>query len=67
MAHSLATHKLVNDKDKKNLSPQVTPQMQSLLHDFNDVFPHNFPEGLPPQRFVQHGIDVAQLRKAPSP
>ena len=33
--------------------------MQQLLQEFNDVFPNELPEGLPPEQALPHRIDVA--------
>ncbi len=38
-------------------------QLQQLLKDYSDVFPSDLPSGLPPERQVQHGIDVVQESK----
>ena len=38
-------------------------QLQQLLSEFIDVFPQDLPSGLPPERQVQHSIDVVQNSK----
>jgi hypothetical protein len=40
------------------------PELQVLLDEFLDVFRNSFPEGLPPQRDVDHVIDTQN--QAPS-
>ena len=46
----------IQDKDA---SPTPTdPRIQSLLQEFQDVFPDDLPEGLPPARNVDHKIEV---------
>ena len=37
--------------------------LESLLKEYGDVFPLDFPPGLPPTRNVQHGIDVMDGKK----
>ena len=37
--------------------------MQHLLHEYNDVFPHDLPNGLPPERAMRHNIDLLQGSK----
>ena len=61
--HSSATHQPPNVSDKKFLSNATNSSLQSMLHEFKDVFPHDLPEDLPPERFVHYGIDVAQGAK----
>ena len=41
----------------------MSMQLQQLLKDYSDVFPPDLPVGLPPERQVQHGIDVVQGSK----
>ena len=38
-------------------------QFQELLKEYQEVFAQDLCEGLLPQRFVQHGIDVVQVAK----
>jgi len=42
------------DEAKTPLHPLAT----QLLKEFSHVFPENIPPGLPPQRFIQHHIDL---------
>jgi len=32
--------------------------MEQLLKEYNDVFPQDIPHGLPPQRGIEHNIDL---------
>jgi len=34
------------------------PLAQSILKEFEDVFPHDLPPGLPPVRGIEHQIDL---------
>ena len=44
-------------------SATLTQSLHHLLHEYNDVFPHDLPKGLPPERAVRHNIDLLQGSK----
>ena len=46
-----------DDKDTNDLT-QVPPPMLSILQEFEDVFPEELPQGLPPLRGIEHRIDL---------
>ncbi|XP_078445031.1 uncharacterized protein LOC144714201 [Wolffia australiana] len=39
------------------VAPQ-SPKIEALVSDFDDVFPDELPDGLPPMRNIQHAIDL---------
>jgi len=47
-------HALLGDLSK----PPPPPPIQSILHEFDDVFPEEIPAGLPPFRGIEHQIDL---------
>ena len=40
-----------------NLNPSLPSVVKSLLQEFDDVFPEEVPDGLPPLRGIEHQID----------
>ena len=46
-----------DDKDTNDLT-QVSPSMLSILQEFEDVFPDELPQGLPPLRGIEHRTDL---------
>ncbi|KAL1925478.1 uncharacterized protein VTP21DRAFT_361 [Calcarisporiella thermophila] len=42
------------------------PEIQSLLNEFKDVFPESLPAGLPPQREVDHRIELIPGSEPPA-
>ncbi|HSN95603.1 MAG TPA: retropepsin-like aspartic protease [Nitrososphaeraceae archaeon] len=44
-------------KDKESL-PEYPEHVQKILNAYQDVFPVNLPKGLPPERDVDHRIDL---------
>lgn len=38
--------------------PQVVPPLKKHQKDFEDVFPEDLPQGLPPLRGIEHAIDL---------
>ena len=36
----------------------IPPEVQLLLHQYQDVFPEDLPKGLPPIRGIEHQIDL---------
>ena len=52
-----------NDKDNDDIQDwssmnRTSPKIQNVLDEFQDVFPTKLPVGLPPERTVDHVIDV---------
>ena len=52
-----------NDNDNDDIQDQssmnrTSPKIQNVLDEFRDVFPTKLPVGLPPERTVDHVIDV---------
>jgi hypothetical protein len=39
----------------------LAPEIQSLLHEFSDVFPDELPKGLPPKRGEGHTIPPSKM------
>ena len=48
---------LINSATEPSL-PAIPDEFRSLLEEFQDVFPSDFPSGLPTLRDIQHRIDV---------
>ena len=47
------------DATKESSSSEVIdPEVQSLLNKYSDVFPDDLPAGLPPEREVDHKIEI---------
>ena len=46
-----------------NIVEEVRPQLKDLLIEYNDVFPNDFPAGLPPERFIDHSIETFPTTK----
>src|SRR5215213_2249375 len=44
----------------------TTPEVKTLLQEFSDVFPENFPDHLPPRRNVDHAIKLIPGSEPPS-
>ena len=55
-----STPHITNDDNSRN---SMSHQLQQLLKDYSDVFPPDLIAGLPPERQMQHGIDVIQGNK----
>ena len=41
-----------------NLDSSLPSAISSLLQDYDDVFPKEIPNGLPPRRGIEHHIDL---------
>ena len=55
---------MVESNTSEEVKP-IHPFAQSLLREFEDVFPNDLPQGLPPIRGIEHQIDL--LSDAPFP
>ncbi|XP_027118587.1 uncharacterized protein [Coffea arabica] len=53
----LLSHEALND---------LPPEISSLLHEFEDVFPDEIPSGLPPLRGIEHQIDFIPEASLPN-
>ena len=53
-AQEQCTVSVHEDKTKTSYPEQV----QSILNEFSDIFPRDLPAGLPPQRDVDHRIEL---------
>ena len=42
------------------------PEITAILHEFEDVFPEDLPEGLPPMRDIQHKVDLVPGSSLPN-
>ena len=40
------------------LPSNLPPQVSAILQEFEDVFPEDLPQGLPPLRGIEHQIDL---------
>jgi hypothetical protein len=49
----------------ENAKPSIDPRMNSPFKDYSDVFRSELPEGLPPKRSVDHGIETEHGAKPP--
>ena len=49
-----------------NAAPTITPAATTLLKEFKDIFPDDLPAGLPPQRAIDHRIEVIPGSTPPS-
>lgn len=54
------------DADNDVPAPSLPPGMQSLLDEYQDVFPDDLPHGLPPIRGVEHKIDITPGSSPPA-
>ena len=63
--YSIPLSKECNSKDvcPTNSFPK---QVSSLLLDFEDVFPKEVPQGLPPLRGIEHEIDLSPGASLPN-
>lgn len=48
------------------LTSSLPSSISSLLQDFEDVFPENIPNGLPPLRGIEHQIDFVPGSQIPN-
>ena len=49
-----------------NLKPDLPSKITSLLQDFEEMFPDENPEGLPPIRGIEHQIDFVPGASLPN-
>ena len=48
------------------LNPSLPSVVQTLLQDYEDVFPNDLPDGLPPLRGIKHQIDFISSATIPN-
>ena len=51
--------------NEETTSTEYPVQVQQLLNDFSDIFPKELPAGLPPQRQLDHRIDLVPGAEPP--
>ena len=49
---------VIKNSDVDKQLEELDPRVRSLLLEYKDVFPEELPHGLPPQRTVDHKIDI---------
>ena len=53
------------EEAEKPSSPKEDPAIEGLLREFADVFPDKLPDGLPPNRGVEHSIELKPGSRPP--
>ena len=62
-ASSISQKVCLNTEFKSNKSVKFTASLERLLEEYQDVFPNDLPDGLPPSRDVDHPIDLVPSSK----
>ena len=48
------------------IESEQLPEVTAILHEFEDVFPEDLPEGLLPMRDIQHEVDLVPGSSLPN-
>jgi hypothetical protein len=54
------------EESTPNVTPKINTAATTILDEYHDVFPDELPAGLPPQRTIDHRIDIVPGSAPPS-